>query len=59
MVDTANRRGAYRPETWIVIDVEEAYIHCSKHVPLMKRLDQHIERSTDEGMVRGRDFFGL
>jgi predicted pyridoxine 5'-phosphate oxidase superfamily flavin-nucleotide-binding protein len=59
MVDTANRTGAYRPEAWIVIDVEEAYIHCSRHVPLMKRLDQQIERSTDEGMVRCRDFFGL
>ena len=59
IVDAANRTGAYRAEAWIVIDVEEAYIHCSRHVPLMKRLDQHMERSTDEGMVKGRDFFRL
>lgn len=31
--------GAQKPERWIVIDVEEAYIHCSKNIPRMQVVD--------------------
>jgi hypothetical protein len=59
LIEAARRTGGRRPEAWIVIDVEEAYIHCSKHVPLMKRLDKHIEWGTDDDTVKGGDFFGI
>jgi uncharacterized protein len=57
LLEAAKRKGGRRPETWIVIDVEEAYIHCSKHVPLMQRLEKHIEWGTDDETVKGGDFF--
>ncbi|MBL4730160.1 MAG: pyridoxamine 5'-phosphate oxidase family protein [Sulfurimonas sp.] len=25
--------------TWVVVEVEEAYIHCSKHIPLLSEID--------------------
>jgi uncharacterized protein len=57
LVKAAQRTGGRRPEVWILIHVEEAYIHCSKHVPLMKRLDKQIEWGTDDEVVKGGDFF--
>jgi uncharacterized protein len=57
MVEASRVKGGRRPEAWIVIDVEEAYIHCSKHVPLMKRQDKQIAWGTDDESVKGGDFF--
>lgn len=59
LIEAAQRKGGRRPEAWIVIEVEEAYIHCSKHVPLMKQLDKHIEWGTDDDTVKGGDFFRI
>ena len=57
MVDASRIKGGRRPEAWIIIDVTEAYIHCSKHVPLMKRQDKQIAWGTDDESVKGGDFF--
>ena len=57
MVEASQVKGGRRPEAWIVVNVEEAYIHCSKHVPLMKRLDKQIAWGTDDETVKGGDFF--
>ncbi len=57
MRDAARATGGRRPEAWVVIEVEEAYIHCSKHVPLMKRLDKQIDWGTDDEAVKGGNFF--
>jgi predicted pyridoxine 5'-phosphate oxidase superfamily flavin-nucleotide-binding protein len=46
-------------EAWILVDVKEAFIHCSKHVPLMKRLDKQIAWGSDEESVKGGDYFGV
>lgn len=45
-------------ERWVMIKVDEAYIHCSKHIPLMKRLDKQIHWGTDDEVLKGGDFFG-
>ena len=45
------------PERWILITVEEAYIHCSKHIPLLKKLDKKIHWGTDKEAHKGGDFF--
>ena len=42
---------------WVVIDVEEAYIHCSKHVPRLMKLPKEIEWGTDNQVKKGGDFF--
>ena len=45
------------PERWIFITVEEAYIHCSKHIPRLKKLDKKIYWGTDKEVHKGGDFF--
>lgn len=59
VIQVARATGGRRPELWVRVDVEEAYIHCSKHVPLMKRLDKQIEWGTDDETAKGGDFFGI
>jgi uncharacterized protein len=37
---------------WVAIEVEEAYIHCSKHIPTLQKVNQ-----TDEIKKTSGDFF--
>ncbi len=46
-----------RVDTWVRINVEEAYIHCSKHIPLMKRLDKQLDWGTDDRKLKRGDYF--
>ncbi len=55
LADTAGRR----PERWVIVRVEEAYIHCSKHVPLLAKRDKTIPWGTDDVAAKGGDFFGV
>jgi len=45
------------PERWVLITVEEAYIHCSKHIPHLKKLDKKIHWGSDKETHKGGDFF--
>lgn len=53
--------GGRSPERWVVVDVEEAYVHCSKHIPRMVRVP--IRRAVGTGENRrefkrkGGDYF--
>ena len=49
--------GGRKSERWIRVRVEEAYIHCSKHIPKLKRLDKAIHWGTDDDVCKGGDFF--
>ncbi|RMH05302.1 MAG: pyridoxamine 5-phosphate oxidase [Nitrospirae bacterium] len=49
--------GGQHPERWIVVEVEEAYIHCAKHIPLLKKLDKPIHWGTDDERDKGGDYF--
>ncbi|NOQ36889.1 MAG: hypothetical protein GQ569_13530 [Methylococcaceae bacterium] len=55
----AQIEGNKSPERWIMVEIEEAYIQCSKHIPLMKKMDKHIEWGTDNVAAKGGDFFEL
>ncbi|MFO1080209.1 MAG: cyclic nucleotide-binding domain-containing protein [Reyranellaceae bacterium] len=44
-------------ERWVIVEVEEAYIHCSKHIPLLKKLDKEIDWGTDDVKKKGGDAF--
>ncbi|TKC18800.1 pyridoxamine 5'-phosphate oxidase family protein [Robertmurraya kyonggiensis] len=46
-----------RPERWVFIDVEEAYIHCSKHIPKLQQVDKEIHWGTDDEVLKGGDYF--
>lgn len=49
--------GGRKPELWIEIKVFEAYIHCSKHIPLLVNRFKEIDWGTDDGRKKGGDFF--
>ncbi len=44
-------------ECWVLILVEEAYIHCSKHVPLLEKQPKAIDWGTDDPVVKSDGFF--
>lgn len=48
-----------RPERWVVVDVHEAYIHCSKHVPRLVPVPRTREWGTDDRKKKGGDYFGV
>ena len=45
------------PERWVVVSVLEAYIHCSKHIPRMQKIDEEIHWGTDDVRAKGGDYF--
>lgn len=49
-----------RPQAWVRVEVEEAYIHCSKHIPRMVRVPVAggTAWGTDDVRRKGGDFFG-
>lgn len=52
-------KGGRKPERWVKVSVLEAYIHCSKHVPLLAKLDKRIHWGTDSNLHKGGDYFGV
>ena len=47
-----------RPERWLTVYVEEAYIHCAKHIPRLLKLPRERAWGTDDVRRKGGDFFG-
>jgi hypothetical protein len=47
-----------RAERWVVIAVDEAYIHCRKHIPRMARVAERRDWGTDDPARKGGDYFG-
>lgn len=50
-------KGGRLPECWIVVEVKEAYIHCSKHIPLLEKKDKLIYWGTDDVHAKRGSFF--
>jgi uncharacterized protein len=57
MITATQTIGGSRSERWILVEVEEAYIHCSKHVPLLQKLSKEIHWGTDDEHYKGGDAF--
>jgi uncharacterized protein len=55
--DGGDTTGGPARERCVVIDVEEAYIHCSKHVPQLMKIPKDIDWGTDDMVKKGGDFF--
>ena len=51
--------GKRRPNRWVMVEVEEAYIQCSKHIPLLKKLERPIDWGTDNLAAKKGDYFQL
>jgi truncated hemoglobin YjbI/predicted pyridoxine 5'-phosphate oxidase superfamily flavin-nucleotide-binding protein len=59
VIEEIHQEGKKCPERWVMVEVEEAYIQCSKHIPLMKKLDKKIDWGTDNVAAKGGDYFEL
>lgn len=46
-------------QVWVVVDVEEAYIHCRKHIPHLVPADRVRDWGTDNVRAKGGDYFGV
>ena len=55
-VDTVKGR---RVERWVRIDVDEAYVHCRKHIPLLTTVPRDRDWGTDSVRRKGGDFFNV
>ena len=44
-------------ERWVIVQVDEAYIHCSKHVPRLQKLEKPITWGTDDPQAKEENFF--
>ncbi len=48
-----------RVERWVEVRVEEAYIHCRKHLPHLVKVDGNGRAwGTDDARAKGGDYFG-
>jgi predicted pyridoxine 5'-phosphate oxidase superfamily flavin-nucleotide-binding protein len=45
------------PERWVVVQVEEAYIHCRKHIPRLVPVSRQRSWGTDDVKRKGGDYF--
>ena len=46
-----------RAERWVVVSVEEAYIHCSKNIPLLKKEDRRARTADRSVRPAGAGYF--
>ena len=58
-VEVAGGGGGKKVERWVVVEVQEAYIHCRKHIPRMGPVDRVRHWGTDDVKRKGGDFFGV
>jgi uncharacterized protein len=49
--------GLRKPERWVMVHVEEAYIHCSKNIPQLAKVERRVAWGVDEQGRKGGDFF--
>jgi predicted pyridoxine 5'-phosphate oxidase superfamily flavin-nucleotide-binding protein len=48
-----------RPTHWVAVSVEEAYVHCRKHLPRLIRQPVARHWGTDSPLHKGGDPFGV
>lgn len=56
IVEDMKKKGR-KPERWVLVEVEEAYMHCSKHIPFYKKADKLMQWGTDDVKVKKGDYF--
>ena len=45
-------------ERWVIVSVDEAYMHCSKHIPLMQKVEHEVQLGNRRRRAKGGDYFG-
>ncbi len=59
VIEEISLEGKRRPERWVMVEVEEAYIQCSKHIPQLQKRDRKIQWGTDSVAEKKGDYFQL
>ncbi len=59
LLEMLTRQGGRRPERWVAVRVHEAYIHCSKHIPRLTKVDRQVDWGTDDARRKGGDYFDV
>ncbi len=58
VMEGREQNGGRTPQHWVLIEVVEAYIHCSKHIPhLVRQTDTQQVWGTDDPVRKGGDYF--
>lgn len=47
------------PQRWVVVEIDEAYVHCRKHIPRMQPAPAGRAWGSDSAKVKGGDYFGV
>jgi uncharacterized protein len=47
------------PEHWVVVHVEETYVHCRKHIPRLQPVPRERDWGTDDVKRKGGDYFNV
>tara|TARA_B100001123_G_scaffold352308_1_gene403765 strand:+ start:1111 stop:1680 length:570 start_codon:yes stop_codon:yes gene_type:complete len=55
--DNNELRSARLIEQWVYVTVQEAYIHCSKHVPKFKEVEKKVHWGTDDPKQKSSNYF--
>ncbi len=56
IIEDMNKKGR-KPERWVLVEVEEAYMHCSKHIPFYRKADKVMHWGTDDPTIKKGDYF--
>ncbi|WP_054811525.1 pyridoxamine 5'-phosphate oxidase family protein [Nocardia arizonensis] len=60
VADLPRHSGGRTVGLWVVVGVEEAYIHCRKHIPhLVPAAREQRDWGTDSTRAKGGDYFGI
>ena len=54
-----NNPDLFRIVSYVPVEVEEAYIHCSMHIPMLKKIDPNSYESKFPKHSKGGDAFGV
>ena len=56
IIDDMKKKGR-KPERWVQVELEEAYMHCSKHIPFYQKAVKKMHWGTDDVKVKKTDYF--
>ncbi|PHS18407.1 MAG: pyridoxamine 5-phosphate oxidase, partial [Blastopirellula sp.] len=56
-LDTFSIEADSMVQRWVTVSIDEAYIHCSKHVPLLSKQTKQIQWGTDDPVAKSTDYF--
>ena len=59
VIQDINCKGRRQPERWVLVEIEEAYIHCSLHIPILEKVDNTITSKKFPKNTKGGDAFAV